>query len=133
VSAAGHRCDRCGQGYMKPTGFVLAVDPPLFPHRCTRCGYVEHYRKVYNVPDEQPTEETTTTTAETVSELTVDAEAPAVHITAGSALLPLEALAGGGGVTVTISTTVNVVVTPPKPIEPQPAAEQPRRHIGGRS
>ena len=39
------RCD-CG-GEMKPTGTVLTVHPPLFPHRCEKCGHETTAKRDY--------------------------------------------------------------------------------------
>jgi hypothetical protein len=37
------RCPICGQGWMRPTGIVLELNPPQFPHSCTACGYQQIY------------------------------------------------------------------------------------------
>gem|GEM_PF-1946636 len=50
---ATQSCPKCGIGFMDPTGLVLTGNPPAYEHRCTRCGYVDHLREVYTVPEEQ--------------------------------------------------------------------------------
>ena len=41
------RCDDCDNGYMKPTGTVLTTYPPIYPHRCDRCGAVKSFSVSY--------------------------------------------------------------------------------------
>lgn len=40
------KCDSCGAGYMRPTGLVLDVAPPLYPHECN-CGAHTNYKVRY--------------------------------------------------------------------------------------
>ena len=42
-----HLCDSCGIGYMRPTGNVLTVYPPKFPHLCNHCGHSGVYNERY--------------------------------------------------------------------------------------
>ena len=37
-----YQCDECGKGWMRATGVMLTVDPPLYPHRCTDCGHEQN-------------------------------------------------------------------------------------------
>lgn len=42
------KCDKCGKGYMRPTGNVaLATYPLQYPHECTNCGHIEIYTRKY--------------------------------------------------------------------------------------
>ena len=42
-----YRCDKCYEGYYRPTGINLLSNPPQFPHACTYCGdaitFIERY------------------------------------------------------------------------------------------
>lgn len=44
-----YRCDWCRKGHMRPTGVMLTVNPPLFPHRCDndQCLKVENLDRTY--------------------------------------------------------------------------------------
>ena len=38
------KCDKCQNGLMEPDGnIVLTTEPPLYPHKCNNCGYMENY------------------------------------------------------------------------------------------
>ena len=38
------KCDKCQNGLMEPDGnIVLTKEPPLYPHKCNNCGYMENY------------------------------------------------------------------------------------------
>jgi hypothetical protein len=37
------KCPVCQQGYMRPTGITIDVNPPQFPHKCTNCGWENVY------------------------------------------------------------------------------------------
>jgi hypothetical protein len=39
-------CDQCG-GRMSHTGVVFTRYPPLYPHKCDKCGYEEKRDKIY--------------------------------------------------------------------------------------
>ena len=44
------KCPVCNEGYLRPTGACLPVNPPLFPHMCNResgCGYGETFKVSY--------------------------------------------------------------------------------------
>lgn len=40
-------CDKCGNGFMRPTGDVLTVYPLQYPHKCSMCGRMDAYRETY--------------------------------------------------------------------------------------
>jgi hypothetical protein len=40
-----YRCDKCGNGYLKPTGSMLASSPPWYPHECDFCGDISKFHK----------------------------------------------------------------------------------------
>jgi hypothetical protein len=40
-------CDKCGEGFMRYTGVMLSSYPPLYQHRCNKCGYGTDYRETY--------------------------------------------------------------------------------------
>lgn len=44
-----YECDFCGQGQVLPVGTVLLSMPPIYPHRCNKCG------QPYNFPHRYPT------------------------------------------------------------------------------
>ena len=48
-----YECDKCGVGYMRPTGQCLTPDPPLYPHICTNCGHHQTFRVTYPYIDYQ--------------------------------------------------------------------------------
>lgn len=52
-------CPQCHKGKMRPTGVCLASFPPIYPHKCTKCGYLENYHQTYPYMtyDKQNTEE----------------------------------------------------------------------------
>ena len=38
------KCDKCQNGLMEPDGnIVVTTEPPLYPHKCNNCGYMENY------------------------------------------------------------------------------------------
>jgi len=41
------RCDACGEGCYRPSGFALLSNPPKFPHACTRCGDKKTFNLTY--------------------------------------------------------------------------------------
>lgn len=47
IQQVDERCPACGQGYMRPTGIVKMVHPPLYQHKCTHCEYIQDYRMTY--------------------------------------------------------------------------------------
>jgi hypothetical protein len=55
-----YKCPECETGYLRPTGMVLTVNPPLFPHMCDNpnCGYGEtfnvNYPRIVHEPVEPP-------------------------------------------------------------------------------
>jgi hypothetical protein len=40
-------CDVCGKGYMRYSGVMLTVNPPLYPHKCDKCGQGMNLSEVY--------------------------------------------------------------------------------------
>lgn len=42
-----YRCDKCNEGFMRSTGITLTMNPPLFPHKCSKCGHVENFHEVF--------------------------------------------------------------------------------------
>ena len=41
-------CDKCGEGIMERDGNeVFASYPPLYPHKCDKCGYKTNYHVSY--------------------------------------------------------------------------------------
>lgn len=52
-------CPQCHKGKMCPTGVCFDSFPPIYPHKCTKCGYLENYDQIYpyTTYDEQYTEE----------------------------------------------------------------------------
>lgn len=40
-------CDKCFEGFMRPTGVTLMCSPPQYPHKCTKCDNKETYTKAY--------------------------------------------------------------------------------------
>lgn len=44
------KCPLCKEGYLRPTGIVLASYPAQYPHICNResgCGYTQTFNKTY--------------------------------------------------------------------------------------
>lgn len=37
------KCDKCGDGFLRPTGLCLTSNPPRYPHKCTHCDYSETF------------------------------------------------------------------------------------------
>lgn len=43
-----YQCEKCGEGFMEDdSGAVIATYPPLYLHKCTKCGYREVFSKRY--------------------------------------------------------------------------------------
>ena len=42
-----YKCDKCGAGYMRPTGVLLTSNPPQFPHRCNNCDAHQNFTEKY--------------------------------------------------------------------------------------
>lgn len=40
-------CTECWKGEMKPTGIMLASNPPQYPHECSACDHRETFRCTY--------------------------------------------------------------------------------------
>ena len=40
-------CDICGGEMKADTAVVLAVYPPLYPHKCSKCGATKDLREMY--------------------------------------------------------------------------------------
>lgn len=40
-------CEKCKTGVMRPTGTVLASNPPKYPHKCNYCENEEVYNICY--------------------------------------------------------------------------------------
>jgi ssDNA-binding Zn-finger/Zn-ribbon topoisomerase 1 len=36
------QCPRCKQGFMRPTNSSFLSNPPIYPHKCTKCNYTEN-------------------------------------------------------------------------------------------
>ncbi len=43
------RCDKCKKGYMERTNphITLSTYPAQYTHKCTNCGHIENYTKIY--------------------------------------------------------------------------------------
>ena len=43
VFQVDYRCPKCGEGYLRPTGIVCSLNPPVRPHKCNNpdCDYGE--------------------------------------------------------------------------------------------
>lgn len=43
-----YKCPKCNNGFLRPTGLVLASNPPLFPHECNNkdCNYKERFHGI---------------------------------------------------------------------------------------
>lgn len=41
------KCPQCHKGKMRPTGACLDLFPSTYPHKCTKCGYLENYYQIY--------------------------------------------------------------------------------------
>lgn len=41
------KCGETCDGHMRPVGMMLTIDPPLFPHRCNKCGRQENFQTNY--------------------------------------------------------------------------------------
>jgi hypothetical protein len=50
------RACSCGIGRMRPTGTVLTMSPPLYPHACNRCGKGENYEVQYPYMEYRPSD-----------------------------------------------------------------------------
>lgn len=44
VKKVNYICDNCEEGHMLPTGVCLPVNPPLYPHKCDKCGAEMRFR-----------------------------------------------------------------------------------------
>ena len=42
-----YKCDKCGNGYMRPSGICLTSNPPQWPHRCTNCDAHMNFTEKY--------------------------------------------------------------------------------------
>lgn len=40
-------CPQCHKGKMRPTGVCFDSFPTGYPHKCTKCGYLENYYQIY--------------------------------------------------------------------------------------
>lgn len=41
-------CDKCGEGSMQRDGNEVYMSyPPLYPHKCDKCGYKANYNNSY--------------------------------------------------------------------------------------
>ena len=41
-------CDKCGKGFMEPTGIIKTSNPPLWEHDCSNlCGNFQDFREQY--------------------------------------------------------------------------------------
>lgn len=45
--SVSYLCDKCDDGEMIPTGFMLTMDPPLFPHECSKCSHEQNFHDKY--------------------------------------------------------------------------------------
>lgn len=41
------KCSKCNQGEMKGTGVVFTVYPPLYQHKCEKCGETRSFNDCY--------------------------------------------------------------------------------------
>lgn len=41
------KCPQCHKGKMRPTGVCFDLFPSTYPHKCTKCGYLENYHQTY--------------------------------------------------------------------------------------
>jgi hypothetical protein len=46
IKAGFREPEECG-GAMEPTGFRYDTCPPMYPHKCVKCGHGENLDKVY--------------------------------------------------------------------------------------
>lgn len=42
-----YHCDDCQEYEMVPTGIILTVNPPLYPHKCPGCGATRNFKEKY--------------------------------------------------------------------------------------
>ena len=46
------KCDECGQGEMiREDNIIYPTSPPMYPHKCNKCGAVHNYTKIYPYHD----------------------------------------------------------------------------------
>lgn len=43
-------CDKCGKGYMKPTGQIDWYNVIRYPHVCTNCNFQKNLGGEFSVP-----------------------------------------------------------------------------------
>lgn len=56
-------CEKCGIGYLRPTGYALLSNPPQYPHVCTHCHHEQVLRSYPHTYDGTPLNGTPLTTA----------------------------------------------------------------------
>lgn len=49
VVQTDYHCDECADGYLRPTGVMLASNPPQYPHKCTCCDATKTFRERYPI------------------------------------------------------------------------------------
>jgi len=42
-----YKCPSCDKGNLYPTGNVLTTYPPIYPHKCSKCDYMENFKFSY--------------------------------------------------------------------------------------
>jgi hypothetical protein len=40
-------CDKCGDGIMEYSGISYSTNPPMYPHKCSKCGNPETVDNIY--------------------------------------------------------------------------------------
>jgi hypothetical protein len=51
-----YKCDKCNEGYMRPTGTVFPTNPPQIPHKCNNslCNESKTFNLYYPYIDYKP-------------------------------------------------------------------------------
>lgn len=47
VFVVEYRCPECKEGTLHPTGMVLTSYPAQYPHKCSKCSYMETFLEKY--------------------------------------------------------------------------------------
>lgn len=42
-------CPKCEAGFLRPTGAALMSNPPIYPHKCNSCEYVQSFKHSYPI------------------------------------------------------------------------------------
>ncbi len=51
------KCNKCKEGDMVCGNTVLSLYPPLYSHKCNKCGNVENYKRKYPYTKYVPVDE----------------------------------------------------------------------------